>query len=85
MLIRDLTLGGVIKQHRETDYEGNFVRAPQRHVPKGQAPRTMESAFENTKSYELTDIGQQFVHYAMTELTPRITFAPDEPGEASAA
>jgi hypothetical protein len=37
MLIRDLTLGGVIRQHRETDYQGNFVKAPQKHVAKGQA------------------------------------------------
>jgi hypothetical protein len=32
----------------------------------------MESAFEDTKGYELTELGQQFVHYAMTDLPLRI-------------
>jgi hypothetical protein len=34
----------------------------------------MESAFEDTKGYELTVLGQQFVHYAMTDLPLRIEF-----------
>ena len=25
-VIRELTIGGLIRQHRETDYQGNFVR-----------------------------------------------------------
>jgi hypothetical protein len=37
-------------------------------------PTTMESAFEDTKGYELTELGQQFVHYAMTDLPLRIEF-----------
>jgi hypothetical protein len=32
----------------------------------------MESAFEASKPYVLTALGQQFVHYAMTETTRRI-------------
>lgn len=34
----------------------------------------MESAFDDDKLYELTDLGSQFVHYAMTEITARIAF-----------
>jgi hypothetical protein len=37
----------------------------------------MESAFEDSKQYVLTELGSQFVHYAMTETTRRI-----EQGEA---
>jgi hypothetical protein len=33
---------------------------------------TMESAFEDTKPYVLTDLGKQFVHYTMNEVVTRI-------------
>lgn len=71
MLIRDLSLGGVIRQPRETDAQGRFRK-------KTTAPRrtsrstTMESAFDDTKQYVLTELGRQFVHYTMTELVKRI-------------
>ncbi len=35
---------------------------------------TMKSAFDDSEQYVLTDLGRQFVHYAMNELAPRITF-----------
>ncbi|MGO4642476.1 hypothetical protein AB4Z43_28975 [Mesorhizobium sp. 2RAF45] len=75
MLVRDLTLGSVIRQHRQTDYAGNFLRKPtaKRSAP-GQASRTAKSAFDETDPYELTDLGTQFVHYAMTEITAKIEF-----------
>jgi hypothetical protein len=38
----------------------------------------MESAFEDTKQYVLTELGKQFVHYTMTELVARL------PGESTA-
>lgn len=34
----------------------------------------MASAFDDEDQYVLTALGQQFVHYAMTELTPKITY-----------
>lgn len=72
MLIRDLSLGGVIRQQRATNQYGQFLR---KKVPKrkGSVPSTMESAFEETKQYELTELGQQFVHYTMNELVKRIS------------
>jgi len=78
LLIRDLSTGGIIRQHRERDYAGNFLRKPAVKRRKG-APvsSTVESAFEDTKGYELTELGQQFVHYAMTDLPPRIAFHPN--------
>jgi hypothetical protein len=78
LLIRDLSTGGVIRQTRETTVDGRFLR---KHPRKGrgyQSP-TMESAFEDTKPYVLTAMGQQFVHYTMTETVKRI-----EPGDGSA-
>lgn len=81
MLIRDLSTGGVIRQHRQTDYHGNFLKKP---APKGVAKqggsRTTMSAFDNSEPYELTELGKQFVHYAMNELAPKLTFTEEEAG-----
>jgi len=85
LLIRDLSTGGIIRQHREKDYGGNFLRKPaQKHRKSMPQSSTMESAFEDTKGYELTELGQQFVHYAMTDLPIRIEFkANAEPAEVA--
>jgi hypothetical protein len=73
LLIRDMSTGGVIRQHRETDYYGNFVKKDNA-ARKGGGTSTMKSAFDNEEKYELTQLGQQFVHYAMTDLPPKISF-----------
>jgi hypothetical protein len=74
LLYRDLSTGGVIRQHRETDYNGNFVAKPAAKRVSGGGSRTLVSAFDEEEPYELTELGQQFVHYAMTELTSRIAY-----------
>lgn len=75
MLIRDLSTGGVIRQHKETDGRGNFLlKRPARRAPQGQVQRTAKSAFDEVEPYELTDLGRQFVHYAMNEITAKIEF-----------
>lgn len=71
LLIRDLSTGGVIRQARDTNEFGQFVRKrPQR--TRGPSSTTMESAFEDTKQYALTELGKQFVHYTMNEVITRI-------------
>ncbi|MER8929181.1 hypothetical protein [Mesorhizobium sp. M0767] len=75
MLVRDLSTGGVIRQVRQTDYAGNFLKRPAvKKSRPGYAPRTAKSAFDEVEPYELTDLGQQFVHYAMTEIVAKIEF-----------
>jgi hypothetical protein len=71
LLIRDLSTGGVIRQARDTNEAGQFLR---RRPPRrrGPASTTMESAFEDSKQYLLTELGKQFVHYTMTETVQRI-------------
>jgi hypothetical protein len=70
LLIRDLSTGGVIRQHRETDYYGNyFKKAP---AKKGSGGNTMKSAFDDSELYELTELGRQFVHYTMNDLASRV-------------
>jgi hypothetical protein len=71
-LIRDLSTGGVIRQERDTNQLGQFVRKKPQRARRGLAPTTMESAFEDTKPYVLTELGKQFVHYTMNEVVTRI-------------
>ncbi len=72
LLVRDLSMGSVIRQHRETTADGQFVRKAQARVPKGHGARTMKSAFDDVEEYELTELGNQFVHYTMNEVVPRL-------------
>ncbi|MEO8581222.1 MAG: hypothetical protein ABI425_01435 [Patescibacteria group bacterium] len=72
-LIRDLSTGGVIRQARETDGDGRFIR--QASAARGRShnlSRTLESAFEDTKPYVLTELGKQFVHFVFDEVVVRI-------------
>jgi hypothetical protein len=82
LIIHDLSTGRIVRQHRETDYAGNFIAKQQRKgptLPKGMQ-RTMKSAFDDDEEYELTALGRQFVHYAMTDLPPKIEFKNPKPG-----
>jgi hypothetical protein len=71
MLIRDLSTGGVIRQPRDTDYQGRFLKR-RMGGPRRPSSSTMETAFEDTKQYVLTELGSRFVHYTMTELVKQI-------------
>lgn len=75
LLVRDLNTGGVIRQFRPTDAYGNYLKKSS----KSSKSNVMKSAFDNVEKYELTQLGQQFVHYAMTDLPLKITFQPDDP------
>lgn len=74
LLFRDLSTGSVIRQHREVDYYGNFIPKTPKRRPKGNGPKPMVSAFDEEEGYELTELGKQFVHYAMSDLPLRIEF-----------
>lgn len=72
LIIRDLSTGGVVRQERETTHDGRFLRkrpVRNRKVVQG----TMESAFEDSKPYVLTELGKQFVHYTMNEVVQRLS------------
>jgi hypothetical protein len=75
LMIRDLSTGGVVRQARDTNEVGQFVRRrPQRTGRPAQS--TMESAFEDSKPYVLTALGKQFVHYTMNEVVTRVGSGP---------
>lgn len=78
LLIRDLSMGGIIRQHREVDYHGNFVTMPKKRSASGSGSRTIKSAFDEEELYVLTELGEQFIHYAMTDLPIRIEYNPTE-------
>src|SRR5580704_3097256 len=70
-LIRDLSTGGVIRQERQTDGYGNFVKkeSSARRLPAGNV---MKSAFDEIEHYVLTDLGEKFVFYVMDDLAPQL-------------
>jgi hypothetical protein len=72
LLIRDLSTGGVIRQERDVNNLGQFVRKTPQRKRSTKLPTTFESAFEDTKPYILTELGKQFVHYTMNEVVDRI-------------
>lgn len=79
LLISDLSQGHVIRQHRETDYVGNFIR--QQPARRGSSSGQYTSAFDNEKQYELTELGIQFVHYTMNENVPKLGSGEETLGE----
>jgi hypothetical protein len=71
LLIHDLTLGHVIRQQRGSTLDGQFLKKRQA-ARRAPAASTMKSPFDDFEPYELTELGQQFVHYVMNELAPQI-------------
>lgn len=72
LLIHDLSIGHVIRQARDVNELGQFLRRRGMHRGRNAGSGTMESAFEDTKPYVLTELGRQFVHYSMNEVVRRI-------------
>lgn len=73
LLIHDLSVGRVIRQHRERDGSGNFLKAAHHRGGRVRmSSPTMTSAFEDGKPYELTELGKQFIFYTMNEIVPKL-------------
>ncbi len=79
LLFRDLSTGGIIRQHKEKDAYGNFmIQSQAGRSTKSSGPKAATSAFDREDPYELTSLGEQFVHYAMTDLPPKLGFSVNE-------
>ncbi len=76
LLIFDLNTGRIIRQHREYDYYGIPIAKTPTRRPKGSGPKPLVSAFDEEERYELTGLGQQFVHYAMNDLPLKLEYKP---------
>ena len=70
LLIRDLSTGGVIRQHRPTNAYGQYIKKSS--GGRKSSSGVMKSAFDNSEPYELTELGSQFVHYTMNEVVRRL-------------
>ncbi|HWY80280.1 MAG TPA: hypothetical protein VNW29_08030 [Candidatus Sulfotelmatobacter sp.] len=70
-IIHDLSVGHVIRQHRERDYAGNFLPKP-KNRNSGRSG-IITSAFDRDDGYELTALGEQFVSYTMNEVIPKLS------------
>ena len=71
LLIHDLSMGHVLRQMRDKNMQGQFLKKSRRINRLGGSD-TMESAFEDTKPYELTALGDQFATYVLNEVVPQI-------------
>jgi hypothetical protein len=71
LIMGEFTQGYVIRQHREKDGQGNYLKTPPRRT-RTLPSRLMKSAFDDDKEYELTELGKQFVRYTMENVMPRI-------------
>jgi hypothetical protein len=69
LVIHDLSIGHIIRQHRETDRYGNFIKSGH---PRQSSSGYYKSAFDDDSQYELTELGKQFVHYTLNEIVPKI-------------
>ncbi len=84
LLIHDLTVGRIIRQHRPKDANGNFIPKPRAKAAKRGSGSAYKSAFDRHEPYELTALGNQFVHYAMTDVPIKIEYdaAASDPPKA---
>jgi hypothetical protein len=72
-LMRELSMGEVIRIERDTNRLGQYIRKKLAVRRKGvAASATLKSAFEDVEPLVLTGIGRQFVHYALNEAVTRI-------------
>ncbi len=70
LLIFDLNTGHVLRQIRDKNIHSQFLS--KRRQSRQPSKTVLQSAFENTKPYELTKLGSQFVHYVMAEVAPQV-------------
>jgi len=71
MLIHDLSTGRVIRQEREINSLGQFMKKSRRGK-RAPASDVMKSSFDNTDRYDLSELGQEFVHYVLQDVVSRI-------------
>lgn len=75
LVVSDLSIGRIIRQHREKTYDGQYLKQPRTRTG-GSPSRVMTSAFDDKDEYELTELGSWFVHYTMNETVARIEDTP---------
>lgn len=77
LLIGDLSMGHVIRQHREVNYYGQFLKKTK--PARTSSSSTLKSPFDDEQEYELTELGQKFVHYVFTDVVKRLDGEANQP------
>lgn len=77
LIIQDLSMGHVIRQYRPTDSQGNFLKKQSKPRSSVTSNR-LKTAFDDEQEYVLTELGMQFVHYTMNEITTKINAPSNE-------
>lgn len=70
MLIHDLSTGRVIRQERRTNSFGQFLKKPR--GSRGPSSNVLKSSFDDTDGHELSELGQEFIHYVLQDAVTRI-------------
>jgi hypothetical protein len=70
LLIDDLATGRVIRQYREVNHLGQFLRKTSQK--SNSASNVLESPFDSQAPYVLTGLGEGFIKYVMNELILQI-------------
>lgn len=71
-LTRELNTGGIIHLNRQTNFQGQAMRAPRRTNSHSSQSQTLESHFDDTKLWVLSELGKEFVRYVMEDVDLQI-------------
>ena len=67
-LMRELNMGGIIRLERDTDSYGRTIRASRTPSTGSSRGDTLESPFDSTKRWVLSELGKEFVRYVMEDV-----------------
>jgi hypothetical protein len=81
LVIHDLSTGGIIRQDRDVNSYGQFLNQSKAtgskvNINNNNNP-VMKSAFDVEKLYVLTKLGQDFIHFAINEIVPKLNYKED--------
>jgi hypothetical protein len=68
-IMNQLSQGYVVRIQRQSDSEGRWIRAK---TAKRSSGDTLKSPFDDKDPMVLTDLGRQFVHYALEEVVVKL-------------
>ncbi len=68
--IHDLQLGGVIRQQRNVNDQGQFLKKSRKSRSQSNV---MKSSFDDEDEQELSELGSQFIHYVLEDVVPQIS------------
>jgi hypothetical protein len=68
-IMNQLSQGYVVRIQRQSDHEGRWIKV---RTAKRSPSNTLKSPFDDKDPMVLTDLGRQFVHYALEEIVVKL-------------